>query len=102
VLAAVAAGALFSGCASYHRAPHPDLARVWRSFLALPEERALMIAGDPRRDLWVVGASGGHASPEEAEDSARAECMQRRAQRRIQAACQLYAIGEEIVWVGPE
>jgi hypothetical protein len=75
---------------------------VWREFLALPEQRALAIAGDPRRDRWVTGASGGHASREEAEESALVECLRRRAQRRMQAPCQIYAVGEEVVWAGPE
>ena len=89
-------------CASGRGSPHEDLARVWRDFLALPEERALAIAGDPRRDRWVTGASGGHASREEAEESALLECRRQRAARRMQAPCQLYAVGDAVVWTGPE
>lgn len=62
----------------------------------------MAIAGDPRRYPWVTGASGGHESLEEAEESALAECRRRRARRRMQAACQLYAVGSEVVWTGPE
>jgi hypothetical protein len=102
VTALAGAGLLFLVCASDHRSPHPDLARVWHDYLTLPAERALAIAGDPRRDRWVTGASGGHASREEAEERALAECRRRRAQRRMQDACQLYAVGDEIVWSGPE
>ena len=102
--AASIAGAtlLALACASGSRLPHPDLTRVWRDYLDLPTERALAIAGDPRRDRWVTGASGGQMSREEAEDAALAECRRRRAERRMQEACQLYAVGDEIVWAGPE
>ena len=97
-----AAALLVLGCASDHREPHPDLARVWHDYLTLPAERALAIAGDPRRDRWVTGSSGGDSSRDEAEERALAECKRRRAQRRLQDACQIYAIGDEIVWAGPE
>jgi hypothetical protein len=102
VTAVVAGAALVQlACVSQRSLPHPDLARIWRAFLALPEQRALAIAGDPQRDRWVSGASGGHESLEEAEENALVVCRQRRAQRRIQAACQIYAIGDEVVWAGP-
>ena len=98
--AAWVASALFA-CASQGRhSPHPDLAAVWRSYRTLPAEHALAIAGDPRRDRWVTGASGGHASRSDAEAQALAECRKRRAARRMQDACVLYAVGDEIVWPG--
>jgi hypothetical protein len=87
-------------CVSDRASPHPDLAPVWRDFLALPAERALAIAGDPRRDRWVTGASAGHATRDRAEAEALLECQRRRGMRRIQAACVLYAVGDEIVWRG--
>jgi hypothetical protein len=87
-------------CVSDGASPHPDLAPVWRDFLALPEERALAIAGDPRRDRWVTGASGGHDTRGPAEAEALLQCRMRRGQRRMQAACVLYAVGDEIVWWG--
>jgi len=93
---------LLLACASDPRSPHPDLARVWHEYQSLPTERALAIAGDPRRDRWVTGASGGRASREEAEEGALEECRRRRAERRLQDACQLYAVADEIVWEGPE
>jgi hypothetical protein len=61
----------------------------------------MAIAGDPRRDRWVVGASGGHASPSEAAADALLRCRLRREARRIQDACVLYAVGDEIVWTSP-
>ena len=74
---------------------------VWRDFLALPEERALAIAGDPLRTNWVTGAAGGHASREEALEAALGECGRRRLRHRMRAPCQPYAVGAEIVWTGP-
>jgi sugar phosphate isomerase/epimerase len=87
-------------CASDAASPHPDLAPVWRDFLALPAERALAIAGDPRRGRWVTGASGGHATHDQAEAEALAQCQMRRALRRMQAECVLYGVRDEIVWRG--
>jgi len=98
---AVAATALaMLACASQGASPHPDLARVWRDFLALPAQRALAIAGDPGRDRWVTGYSGGHATRDAAEAEALSECQTRRGINRIQAECVLYAVGDEIVWRG--
>ncbi len=91
---------LLLACASDGASPHPDLVPLWREFLTLPAERALAIAGDPRRDRWVAGASGGHATRDEAEAGALLQCRMRRGVRRMQAACVLYAVGDEIVWQG--
>ena len=87
-------------CASNGASPPPDLALVWRDYLALPAERALAIAGDPLRDRWVTAASAGHATREQAEAEALAQCQIRRGKRRMQAACVIYAVGDEIVWRG--
>lgn len=95
-----AAALLLLACASDRASPHPDLAPVWRDFLALPAQRALAIAGDPRRGRWVTAASAGHATREAAEAEALAECRKRRALRRMRAECVLYAVGDEIVWRG--
>jgi len=92
---------LLLACAPGPTAPHRDLARVWRDFLKLPQERALAIAGDPRRDRWVTGSSGGHVTRGEAEAAALSECQRRRGVSRLQAVCVLYAVGDEIVWRGP-
>ncbi len=101
LLLAIAVSTALLGCASDSARPHPDLAPVWRQFVALPAERALAIAGDPGRDSWVAGASGGHANRQEAEADALAQCRVKRALRRIQAECVLYAVGDEIVWRRP-
>jgi hypothetical protein len=86
------------GCARTGGSPHPDLRRVWREYVALADERAMAIAGHPERDRWVSAATGGHRSQGGAERRALAECRTRRQERRIQAACVLYAVGDEIVW----
>jgi len=99
---ALAAAPLALACATPRTSPHPKLAEVWREFLTLPDERALAIAGDPLRDNWVTGSAGGQASREEALDAALGECGRRRAQHRMQAACEPYAVGAEIIWNGPE
>ncbi len=87
-------------CASDGVSPPPDLAVAWRDFVAMPAQRAMAIAGDPQRDRWVFGASGGHATRGQAEAEAIRQCRVRRGMRRMQAACVLYAVGDEIVWRG--
>jgi hypothetical protein len=64
----------------------------------MPEVRAVAIAGDPDH-LWLGGVTGGHASRAEAERAALEECGRRRALRRIQDPCRLYAVDDEIVWM---
>jgi hypothetical protein len=96
-LAAVAALA----CASNSRAPDPNLAKVWRDYRRLPDQRALAVAGNVEHDRFVAGSSGGHATIPDAEAAALRECGARRLKMRQQAACKLYAIGDEIVWPGP-
>ena len=91
---------LLLACASGGISPHLDLAPVWGDYVTLPAERALAIAGDPRRDRWVTGTSGGQATREQAEAAALAQCRAQRAARRMQAQCVLYAVGDEIVWQG--
>jgi hypothetical protein len=103
LLSLIATGALSHAFACASKAPQPDphLAEVWRNYRALPNERALAIAGDLRRDVWVAGSSGGHATRAGAEEAALRECRGRRQRDRAQAQCQLYAVGDEIVWPGP-
>jgi hypothetical protein len=94
---------VLSACArspSSPPSPHRELAPIWREYRDLPAERALAIAGELRHDHWVAGASGGHASRGKAEAQALEECRRRRAQRRMQAPCLLYAVGDEVVWPG--
>ena len=88
-------------CASKPR-PDPNLAKVWRDYRRLPDHRVLALAGNLRQDRFVAGASGGYASIPDAEAAALRECRVRRLRQREQAACQIYAIGDEIVWPGPD
>jgi hypothetical protein len=88
-------------CAAQPNHPDPNLAEVWRDYRKLPEHRALAIAGNLRQDRWVSAASGGHANVPDAEAAALRECAKRRLHARAQAPCQLYAVGDEIVWPGP-
>jgi len=81
-------------------APDDSLAALWRDYRALPGHRALAIAGDFRRERWVAASSAGHVTRAAAEQSALSECRTRRIRQRTQAMCQLYAIGDEIVWPG--
>lgn len=60
----------------------------------------MAIAGDPQHGRWVTAVSAGHATREQAEAGALTECRRRRGVRRMQAACVLYAVGDEIVWRG--
>jgi hypothetical protein len=92
--------AVLAACAS-SSPEHRELAPIWREYSALPAERALAIAGELRRDHWVAGASGGHELLADAESAALEECRRRRAQRRMQAPCSLYAVGDEVVWQRP-
>ena len=48
----------------------------------------------------MTGASGGHATRDDAEAEALSQCRMRRAMHRMQAECVLYAVGDEIVWRG--
>lgn len=93
---------LISACSTtVGGSPDRGLSSVWRDYRGLPEQRALAIAGELRQGRWVAGASGGHASVAEAEAQALGECRKRRGLQRMQAACHLYAVGDEVVWSEP-
>ncbi len=87
-----------AACESGGTTAHLNLRRVWNDFLELPRERALAIAGDPRRNHWITAASAGHDSRDEAEAAALEECAKHRERRRIQAPCEIYGVNDEIVW----
>ena len=78
--------------------PHRGLDRIWRQYSELPPKRALAIAGDPN-ELWVGAAAGGAQAQVDASDRALEECRSRRAERRMQAPCLLYAVGDDILWL---
>jgi hypothetical protein len=89
---------LLCGCATKPNSPHRNLTQVWQEYLDIPDQRALAIAGDPRRSRWVSAASGGHSTSSAAQEDALRECRVRRKIRRLQPACVLYAVGKQIVW----
>jgi hypothetical protein len=89
------------GCAAKPPKLDANLAGIWKEYRALPESRALALAGVPRTDRWVAGFSGGHSSDDAAAESALRECRARRLRQLMPHACKLYALGDEIVWPGP-
>ena len=101
-LAAFALALLFSlavACISNpsREQPHRGIERLWSDFIALPQQRALALAGDPD-GIWVAGAGSGEPSQAAAEKTALAACAAKRDARRMQSPCLLYATGEKIVW----
>ena len=98
LLSPVVLALLAAACAAPPRSrPHPGIASIWSGYVEMEDERALALAGDPDR-VWVGAVSGGHTTRREAEASVLAKCRQRRAARRLQEPCRLYATGAEIVW----
>ncbi len=91
---------MLAACGGPRVPPHPNLDRIWRSYVELPDERALVLAGDPKR-LWVGGSAGGAESPSQAEERATQECKRRRLLRRVPGLCRTYALGDRIIWVDP-
>lgn len=96
-LGVLGAAVLMSACQGPRIPPHPKLDRVWRHYVELSDERALVVAGDPRR-TWVSGSAGGALTSSQAEESAEAECKRRRVLRRIPGRCRTYALGDRILW----
>lgn len=95
-LVALLAAAGLVGCSSGPK-PAPELRAIWREYEALPDHRALAVAGQLRRSHWVAAASGGHKQQGDAIGAALRECGERRKQRRMRAPCQVYAVGDKIV-----
>lgn len=62
-----------------------------------PERRALAIAADID-GRWAFGDSQNFASQAEANDAAMAYCIKYRNQLGLHEPCQLYAIGNEVIW----
>ena len=92
---------LLVGCGGGLSQPgHRELAGLWSDYRELPPHRALAIAGDPSRSRWVAGVASGQASAEEAERAALGECRRQRLRQRMQEACSIYAVGDEVIWEG--
>jgi hypothetical protein len=91
-----AAATLLVACAT-GRAPHRGVEGLWRDFSKLAPKRALAVAGDPN-SVWVGAAAGGFEIQADASDAALEECRRKRRERRMQAPCLLYAVGNDVVW----
>jgi hypothetical protein len=87
-----------SGCQGGPPKTPPEIAILWRDYSAMPDQRALAIAGELRRNRWVAGAAGGRETSAEAQSIALQECQVRRQRQRMQDPCRLYAVGDEVVW----
>jgi len=68
----------------------------WHRYAALPEAKAIAVAGDPH-GTYVSGIAEGEPSVAAAAAHALARCRERRADRRIEAPCRMYGVGREIV-----
>jgi len=67
----------------------------WGNYLKMAPSKALAVAGDVTT-THVVGYAHDAANDELAVREAMAACKQRRDDRRIEGACWLYAVNEEI------
>ncbi len=75
---------------------HSQFESEWGSYLKMAPSKALAVAGDITK-THVVGYAHDAASDEHAAREAIAACEKRRGDRRIEGACRLYAVNEEIV-----
>jgi hypothetical protein len=100
VFALVVLVAVIAACAGWREQDrHPlESSKLWKQYEALPDEKALAIAGDPV-GLWVGGAAGGYDTPTRARHAAIAQCKKQRIARRTQHPCLIYAKGLDVVWV---
>src|SRR5690606_6492582 len=78
----IALVALPLACVTAETEPLASLAGPWRTYRKLPEQRAMAVAGDPRRSArWVVGMAGGSDTRSGAAQKALEECRDRRRKR---------------------
>jgi hypothetical protein len=68
----------------------------WRNYSRLQPNKALAIAGDTQ-GTYVIGYAHALASEPDAVAQAMLACEARRADRRIEAPCRTYAVGERPV-----
>jgi hypothetical protein len=66
----------------------------WRSYQRLTGLKALAVAGD-LKGVYVSGFAWAYPVQEIANDEALENCTERRADRSVEGACRLYAIGDE-------
>lgn len=65
----------------------------WKRYVALPQFKAMAVAGDTN-GVYVSGTSHGRSSWQEAIAEAYALCEKRRTERGISTPCRPHAIGE--------
>jgi hypothetical protein len=63
----------------------------WQRYLALPEAKAIAVAGD-LRGTYTSGIAWGEPTAGAAESRALARCQERRADRRIEAPCHMHGV----------
>jgi hypothetical protein len=77
----------------------PKVARFtvqWRHYLRLEPNKSLAVAGD-RNSVYVTGYAFGLPDEQAAITAALASCETRRIDRRIDAPCEIYAVGDRPV-----
>lgn len=67
----------------------------WNAYLAMPEPKALAVAGD-LDGVYVSGFAADADSEQHARDKAVRDCEDRRVDRRIADPCRTYAVGDRI------
>ena len=67
----------------------------WNRYVHFEPQKALAVAGDPA-GKYAMGYAFGKATRDEAVREALDACALRRSDRRIEAVCRLYAVGNEI------
>jgi len=65
----------------------------WMRYVRLTPQKAMAVAGDVS-SVYVTGYAFGYDSEREAANAALAACEARRVDRRIEAPCQMFAIGD--------
>ena len=99
LLAATLLSTLVAGC---YRSPigmplpsAPRFKAEWKNYSRLEPNKALAIAGDTQ-GTYVIGYAFAQSSEPAAVQAAMDACEARRADRRIEAPCRTYAIGERV------
>ncbi len=98
----LAFGAPLAGCSRAAKPIGVEMRSVtrfeteWSRYRALEPRKAIAVAGDVT-GLHVSGYAFGLPTDQLAVEAALESCEQRRADRRVAAACTIYAVGEEVV-----
>jgi hypothetical protein len=102
VMSIVAASVLLTGCGSFGTPmgvafkTRTQFEVEWAHFLEFESDKALAIAGDIG-SRFVLGYSFGYLTEDLAIEAAMEACELRRADRRIEDECTLYAVDDQLV-----